>query len=138
MATLSVFKSTIPSVTYIFGDGTPAIFVNGVYRTDVQKRIDALQSEIDQGHPHIYIDPKEREIDSELVDPINALRAKIIAEYKAQEAAAVALSNDRGTSDQSGPMPANSLDVASAAAGGSGAQTISLAALKASAVAQPK
>lgn len=124
MATLRVFKSTIPSVNYIFGNGKSAIFVNGVFRTDIPAEIQALEYEVTQHHPHIYIDEKEREIDSELIDPMNALRAKIIADYVANQAAATALNNDRGTSDQSGAKPANTSDVASAAAGGSGAQLL--------------
>lgn len=124
MATLRVFKSTIPSVNYIFGNGKPAIFVNGVFRTDIPGEIDALQNEIAQHHPHIYIDENEREIDSELIDPMNALRAKIIAQYVADQVAATSMTNDRGTSDQSGAKPANTADVAPAAAGGSGAQLL--------------
>ena len=121
---LRVFKSTLPSVNYIFGNGKPAIFINGVFRTDIANEIFALEEEVKQHHPHIYIDPKETEIDSELVDPMNALRAKIIAEFVATQAAATALTNDRGTSDQSGAKPASTTDVASAAAGGSGAQLL--------------
>lgn len=122
MATLRVFKSTIPSVNYIFGNGKSAIFVNGVFRTDIEAEIQSLEYEVAQHHPHIYIDEKEREIDSALIDPMNAMKAKIIAEYLANQAAATSMSNDRGTSDQSGARPANTNDVASAAAGGSGAQ----------------
>lgn len=124
MSTLRIFKSTIPSVNYIFGNGKPAIFVNGVFRTDIASEISALESEVTQHHPHIYIDPNEREIDSELVDPMNALRAKIIAEYVAAQTAATALTNDRGTSDQSGAKPASTVDVSPAAAGGSGVQLL--------------
>lgn len=124
MATLRVFKSSIPSITVILGNGKPCIFVQGVYRTAIQGEIDLFESEIAQGHPHLFIDPNEREIDSTMIDPMNAMRAKIIAEYVASQAAATSMTNDRGTSDQSGAKPANTADVASAAAGGSGAQLL--------------
>lgn len=123
MSTLRVFKSTIPSINYIFKNGKPAIFQVGVFRTDIEWEIKELEAEIAAGHPHIYIDEKEREIDSEMVDPMNALRAKIIAEFLEQQKKATDPNNDMGTSDQSPVKPANSTDVAAAAAGGDGNQS---------------
>lgn len=120
MTTLRVFKSTIPSVNFIFANGKPAIFQQGVYRTDVDWEIAELEKEVLARHPHIYIDEKEREIDSEMVDPMNALRAKIIADYLASEQAATNLSNDMGATLQEPLKPASSRDVAVAAAGGEG------------------
>lgn len=122
MTTLRVFKSTIPSVNFIFANGKPAIFQQGVFRTEVDWEIAALEAEIKNGHPHIYIDEAEREIDSELVDPINALRARIISEYLAAQEAAVNPANDMGSTTQESLKPANSQDVAAAAAGGDGSQ----------------
>ncbi len=123
MTTLRVFKSTIPSVNFIFANGKPAIFQQGVFRTAVDWEIAVLEAEIAAGHPHIYIDEAEREIDSELVDPMNALRAKIIGEYLAAQEAAVNPANDMGSTTQESLKPANSQDVAAAAAGGDGSQT---------------
>jgi hypothetical protein len=120
MTMLRVFKGTMPSFNYIFGNGKPAIFVQGVYRTNVDWEIASLENEIKNGHPHIYIDPNETEIDSEMVDPMNVLRAKIIAEYVAAQAKATDPSNDGGTYTPQALKPGNSQDVADAAAGGSG------------------
>lgn len=122
---LRVFKCTIPSCNFIFSNGKPAIFVQGVYRTAVDWEIAELEKEVASGHPHVYIDAKEREIDSEMVDPMNALRAKIIAEYKATMEAATNPDNDMGKSAQGAVIPANSRDVAPAAAGGAGTQETS-------------
>jgi hypothetical protein len=119
--TLTVFKSHIPSVNVILGNGKPCIFQNGVYRTESENEIQFLNAEIKAGHPHIFVDPNEVTIESDMVDPMNALRAKIIADYVAQQAAATNPANDMGTSDQSQVKPANSTDIASAVAGGDGA-----------------
>ena len=122
MSMLRVFKATMPSVSVIFGDGTQAIFVGGVYRTDNESHIATLESEIKKCHPHLFIDPAEKEIDSTMVDPMAQLRAKIIAEYLAAEANATDPTNDMGTTEQTKLKPANTVDIAQAAANGSGAQ----------------
>jgi hypothetical protein len=121
MSTLRVFKATLPSINYIFKNGKPAIFINGMYTTDVPFEIEELDAEIATRHPHIFIDEAMREIDSAKVDPIAALREKIIAEYKATMAAATDQDNDRGNSVQGQLKPASSVDIAAASAGGSGA-----------------
>jgi len=120
MSLLRVYKATLPSVNYIFRNGKPAIFVQGKFATGVADEIAELDDEIAKGHPIIYVDAAEREIDSEAVDPLAALRAKIIAEYKASEAAAIDPTNDMGTSTQGALTPASTADIAVAAEGGSG------------------
>lgn len=120
MAILSVFKATLPSINYIFRNGKPAIFVQGKYSTSVEAEIDELKDEIAKGHPHIYVDPEEAEIDSSLVDPLSALRAKIEAEIRAKMAAATNPENDMGKTTQEPLKPASSQDIQEAAGGGSG------------------
>lgn len=122
MTMLRVYKSTMPSMSVILANGKPCIFVNGYYRTDNPMEIGTLDSEVKAGHPHIFIDPNEVEVDSTLVDPMAALRHKIIEEYKAsQEAAAGDPNRDMGTSDQTQKLNVStSADIAQAAAGGSG------------------
>lgn len=129
MSTLRVFKSTIPSVNFILPNGKPIIFQQGVYYTDNEQDISHLDYEIKQGHPHIYVDPEMREIDSEMLDPVKAMQKKVLGRMTREEllaalaevdANAIDPSNDRGTSDQSPVKPANTQDIAPAAAGGSG------------------
>jgi len=81
---LRVFKSTIPSISYLYKDGVSAVFQFGVHRTADEKRIAELEAEINAGHPHIYIDPAEREIDEDMINPENVLRAKLRAEILAE------------------------------------------------------
>lgn len=116
---LKVFKSTIPSVNYLFKNGKPAIFVAGRYTTKVAHEVTELEEEIASGHPHLYVDKAELQIDEKHLDPMAALRDKIIADYLATEAAKDPL-QDMGTSKQGSILPANSNDVAAATAGGSG------------------
>lgn len=127
MALLQVFQATLPSVNFILKNGKPIIFVNGVFRTDVDTEAAELDQEIKLGHPHIRrpLIEAERTIESEMVDPMNALRASIIKEFLAKQAAATDINNDMGKTEQTSVKPANSQDVASAMAGGSGAQLVS-------------
>ena len=118
MSMLKVFKSTIPSVNVVLGNGTICVFVNGRYCTDNEMIIATLENEVRMKHPHIYIDKDEVEIDSELMDPEKAMRHRIIAEYLADQARATNPDNDFGTSDQSTKInAANSRDIAPAAMG---------------------
>jgi hypothetical protein len=140
MSTLRVYKATMPSVNFIMPNGKPVIFVNSVYYTDNEQEIATLDYEIKQGHPHIFIDSTQKEIESEDLNPMVALkkgvvaqmtREELVAALQAKEAAAIDPSNDMGTSDQSSVKPASTQDVAPAAAGGSGASlTASLKNLK--------
>ena len=133
MTTLTVFKSTVPSITFIFANGKPAHFVQGTYRTAVDWEISALTAEVTQGHPHLFIDAAEKTIESDMIDPMNALRAKIIADYLEEQARALNPSNNPGDSEQGSVKPASTRDIADAAMGGSGVQVTSkLATLMAS------
>lgn len=122
MTTLTVFKSTFPNITFIFPTGKLAVFSHGVYRTDIPYEIEQLTEEINKNHPHIFIDENEKTIESELLDPMVALkeklRAEIIAEQKAAQLAAVSLSNDRGSSQQGALKPSSTVDVADMAGSG--------------------
>ena len=129
MSTLRVYRATMPSVNFIMPNGKPIIFQQGVYYTDKQNEIDTLDFEIKQGHPHIFVDPTNAEIASEDLDPVVAMKKKVLGmmtreqlldALKAREAEVVNPSNDLGESDQSAVKPASTQDIAPAAAGGSG------------------
>jgi hypothetical protein len=83
MATLNVFKNRLGSCKYVFSNGKEANFINGTYATDIEDEIAQLNAEVKARHPHIYIDENEVTIDSELIDPIEQIRQKAIADYKA-------------------------------------------------------
>lgn len=90
---LSIFKSRLPNICYVFRDGSRAVFARrtsenvGQYLTDIPANIKELQ-EVCKGHPHLYIDPAEAEVSHKLADPQRAAeqairddeRARVIAE----------------------------------------------------------
>jgi hypothetical protein len=120
MTIAKIFKATLPSVNYIFKNGKPAIFVNGKFHTSIPAEIQELEAEIAAGHPILYIDSAEAEVDSTKVDPIAGLRESIIAEYKASMAAATNPDNNMGDSAQDPLKPSSTNAIQDAAAGGSG------------------
>lgn len=122
MSILKVYKCHIPSVNVILPSGKACVFVNGVFRTKDEGEIGFFEREIALGHPHIFIDPAEVEVDEALVDPFEAMKHKIIEQYKAEMAAAAGNPDrDMGNTDQNLKLNVGTTrDVAEAAAGGSG------------------
>ena len=120
MSIAKVFKATLPSINYIFRNGKPAIFVHGKFATAIESEIAELNEEIAAGHPHIFVDPNEAEIDSNALSPIEALTAQIRAQLVAEMAAATDPANDMGTSVPQELKPSNTMDISVAAEGGSG------------------
>jgi len=120
MAIARVFKSQVQSIKYIFKNGKEAPFVFGKYYTDNATEIAELEQEIALGHPQIFIDSEEKEVDTEKMDPLSRLREKIIAEYLEEQAKQLDPSNDFGNTLPQSVKPASSSDVAAASAGGAG------------------
>lgn len=81
---------------YIFKSGKEAPFVNGEFLTDVESEIAELDAEVKAKHPHIFIEVGKEEVDSDQPAPLEALRAKIIADYLETQRAANNPANDRG------------------------------------------
>lgn len=97
MAIAKLFKSSVPNIFTILQTGTRVNFVNGVYFTTNKEDIAELTEEVLRGHPQIYIDANETEIDTKAVTPYEQLKQKIRGELLAEMAAASDTSNDRGT-----------------------------------------
>lgn len=109
-----VFRSNIPSVRYIFKNGKSANFLGGKYATDIAHEIQELDYEIALRHPNFSANVEEV-VDT--IEPLEALRARFIAEYKAELATNVAKDNDAGYSDQGKLNVANTTTVSEGAAG---------------------
>lgn len=107
MSIKAIFKCKMPSCNYIFRDGTTGVFISGKLYTDNNAHISELKAEVGEvgvnasKHPHIYVDPDECEIDSEMMDPIEVMKAKLRLEVRAEMAAATS-KGDMGSTDQSG------------------------------------
>lgn len=120
---MRVFKSRIGTCNYPFASsGKLAHFIRGEYLTDLPNEINELESEIRQGHPHIYIDEKKREIDI-LADPLDGVRKKAIADYIAEqdEAKRKALGKELGDTEVG--KVAGNVGIGTTANAGTGAAT---------------
>lgn len=100
MAELTVFKSQAPVMGYCFRNGKVIHFVNGIYATSSKEEIAELTTECENGHPNYYIDAEQTKIDSEMLDPMAALRARIREEERAKLIAATDPTRDMGTTAQ--------------------------------------
>ena len=121
----TLFKSNHSSIKYVFRDGSVAIFIHGKYSTANKKYIEELQNECELKHPHIFVDLKEKTIDTEKIDPISKLKEKLRAEILDDMARQSNPLNDFGKSDQGSFSPASTTDIAAVATGGDGAQLAS-------------
>lgn len=88
MSVLTVFKSRAAVMGYCFKSGKVVHFINGMYATSSKDEIEELTTECENGHPNYFIDADQTTIDSELLDPIAALRAQIREEERAKLIAA--------------------------------------------------
>lgn len=109
---LRVFKCSLPSTNYVFKNGKPAVFQNNRFCTANPAEIAELQAEIDAGHPHLYIDQNEVEIEARLVNPVEAMKDRIIREYLEEQAKQLNQAANVSTSAQVPVTPASSVDVA--------------------------
>ena len=86
-----VFKNTMPNTQYLFKNGKSAQFVGGRYETDNSVEIFELDSEIQNGIPHLYIDLADSQVDTGMQDYVReaqiAATKRAIVEYEAAKAA---------------------------------------------------
>ncbi len=93
-----VFKSSLLSSVYLFKNGNPANFINGEYYTNIEEEVAELENEVRLGHPHIYMDPNRREVDTDKLNPIEEIKRQAVEEYLAKVAAGQGQGKDMGTS----------------------------------------
>ena len=77
------FHSTFPTAKYIFKNGEIAQFQNGIYLTENPLKIEELTEEIKLGNPYLFVGDKAV-VTAEDMDPLAALKKKIIAEHEAK------------------------------------------------------
>lgn len=87
MAIKRIFKSHIASTNYLTKKGKTLRFIEGKFMTDIEEEIAELEYEIKSGHPYIYIDAAEKEIDTTLEDKIKEAQReaamKVLLEHNA-------------------------------------------------------
>jgi hypothetical protein len=124
---MALFKNTMGNCVYIFKNGKPAIFQQGRYLTNSEGEIQELMAEVQAGNPHIYVDQAEFVVDTKFVDPLESIRAKIIAELHAQGRLIDSGETDFGTSEAGKLTVGTTTSVAAAMSGSnSGAGTASV------------
>jgi hypothetical protein len=97
MASLRVFKCRERNCTVLMPNAKPIIFFDGRVETDAEDEIKFLEDEIKAGHPHIFIDAQEVEVDKDKKDPLYALKEKMRQEILAEMATAIDKTNDAGS-----------------------------------------
>lgn len=89
MSLKNIYKSRLLSSVFVTRMGKALHFIEGKHITDVQEDIAELEMEIKRGHPHIYVDPAEAQIDTALQDAIaQATREaalKVIADFNSKK-----------------------------------------------------
>lgn len=114
---LRLYKSSMSAVNFICGNGDVITFAQGRYYTDNPSHIAYLDAEIRSNHPHIFVDPNEREVASNMITPMQQMREKIRQELLAELAAGVPMKDMGKTDPNAKLMPGNTRDIAQAAAG---------------------
>lgn len=119
MALKKIFKSTAPTVCYTFQCNHKKIqFMGGNYFTDIKEEIEELEKEVRLGHPMIYIDPNDCELDTDAeAKRIQKIKEDAVAEFIAKEAENKAGTADRGTSIASPVKPMGTDKLGSIVAG---------------------
>lgn len=85
MAIKQVFCSALPSCRFVFANGVVAEFVAGEFHTDEEYQISELQAEVDRKHPNLFRNPKKLEVDTDAIDPIEAIKQKAVADFIAEQ-----------------------------------------------------
>lgn len=82
MAILKVFKSHIPSCSFFTSKGMQVPFIQGKFTTGNEEVIAELEQEIKSGHPHLYIDENEKEVDTEALSPLELIKQEAYEQAK--------------------------------------------------------
>lgn len=120
-----LYKSSMDT-TYIFKDGTPAVFRRKRFLTNNPAEIKELDYEIiTKKNPFFMIDPNEREADPALETPEAKMRAQLFQEWSEQMLRALNINQDAGNTQTQKMTPQSSSDIAPVAAGGAPGSNLS-------------
>lgn len=118
-----LYFASMPFMNYIFSKGKVAVFRHHRFATDIPEEIAQLDHEVALNHPYISVKKDMMYLTEEMEDPMKALKAKIIADYLAEQAKHIDPTNNMGNSDQGTFKPMSTSDVAAVAAGGDATQS---------------
>jgi len=112
--TFQTYKSSLPNQKIAMPNGKMIRITSHQYITDMEDEIEFLDNEIKLGFPYLT---KTGEMTSTELDPMSALRAKIIAEYEADKVPAPVL----GDVEKQTITPAHTVDLGKLASGSNSA-----------------
>jgi hypothetical protein len=98
--TFNQYFSTRPKLSITMPQGGRIYFVAGHYATDNEDEITFLDEQIRAKHPMIYVKATEKTVTSEQLDPMAAIRKKIIEEHEAKKAEQADPNRNMGSSIQ--------------------------------------
>lgn len=114
---MALFTNSMGNCRYTFKNGKDAVFMNGRYLTNNEDEVKELMEEC-KTSPFISINPDEPMVETKFIDPMEAIRAQVIAQYKAEQAAIAAATGDYGSTDQETKLTVGTTkDVGGAASG---------------------
>lgn len=96
MAILKKFKAHIKSCSFFTSTGMQVAFINGEHVTGNEQVIAELDAEVKNGHPHIYVDANDCEVDTEALTPLEIIRQEAYAQAKADLLAQMTENKDFG------------------------------------------
>lgn len=114
-----VFHNSLLNSRFALKSGKECIFLNGDFATGNPEEVREIAEDINAGNPHISL---SNDFDKVLInkadlDPLEALKRKIIADFVATQATIVEGKADYGTSEQGKLNATSSTDVNAAASG---------------------
>ncbi len=120
MAIKKIFKSTLSHVNFVTKKGKTLVFKDSKYVTGDASEVLELEDEIKSGHPHIYIDDAEKEIDTTLEDTLKkelaATTLRVMEQHAAsKKAEQTGKQTQAGQTNQMGASEAIKLSVATPA-----------------------
>lgn len=81
MAIKQIFKTRMPNINCVLKNGKQCTFGHDCkYLTEIPYEINELENEVTHGHPQIYRDAEEKEIDTSLQDAIKAAQQRAALE----------------------------------------------------------
>lgn len=96
MTIARAFRSNSPFINYALSTGEIVKFVNSLFYTTNERIANELEKVANDGHPDIYIDPNEKEVDTDALTPEAQMEKRIRAKIMAEMAEATRKDRDLG------------------------------------------
>ena len=102
MSQLHQYFATRPKISIVMPNGNRISFIAGSYITDDENEIKFLDDQIKDKHPMIFVKKGEETVTKEQLDPLAAVKEKVIADYLAKQKEQQDPSRDFGNTEDTG------------------------------------